>query len=306
MRIVAFTILEKEYAIEIKDVIQVIRMEEITPIPQAPDFVEGVIIWHGKVTPLVSLRKKFGLEKGNPGKSDRILITRFHEHHIGILVDRLTDVLNLETPQLESPGALLRETNYLVGVVHIGSRLILLMDVEKLLSAEERSSIDKMMTGSKDGIMEERRPQDTLRVLSFSLNGETYCIKITEAKRVFTPGIVTWVPDAPHFVKGVTNLHGTIVPLIDIRPFLGLPSGEVTRSSKVIVTEMDEGLVGIVVDRIFEAREIKRESIQLPLATLHGKPLELTLGQIQSESGIAAFLDLNKILGLEEFRHKGG
>lgn len=306
MKIVAFTILEKEYALEIKNVIQVIRMKEITPIPQTPDFVEGVIIWHGKVMPLISLHKKLSLEKQNPNKLNRIIITRFHEHHIGIIVDQLTDVLNLEAANLEPPGALLREANYLVGVGNIGKRLILLMDVEKLLSTQERSSIDKIMVESKDEPFEGKVAKDTLRVLSFSLNEENYCIKITEAKKVFTPGIVTCVPNAALFVKGVTNLHGTIIPLVDIRPFLGLTGGEVTQTSKVIVTEIEDGLIGIVVDKIFEAREIEKDSIQLPLATLRGKLLELTLGQVQSDSGIAAFLDLNKILGLEEFYPKGG
>ena len=298
MKIVAFTIIEKEYALEIKNVSQVIRMKEITPIPQTPDFVEGVIIWHGKVMPLISLHKKFSLEKQGLNKLNRIIITRVHGHHIGIIVDQVTDVLNLEAANLEPPGALLREANYLVGIGKIGERLILLMDVEKLLSPQERSSIDKIMIESEDEPFEEKVAKDTLRVLAFSLDKENYCIEITEAKEVFTPGIVTRVPNAASFVKGVTNLHGAIIPLIDIRPFLGLAGGEVTQTSKVIVTEIKDGLVGIVVDKIFEAREIEKDSIQPPLATLQGKMLELTLGQVQSESGIMAFLDLKKILGV--------
>jgi chemotaxis signal transduction protein len=79
-----------------------------------------------------------------------------------------------------------------------------------------------------------------------------------------------------------------------------------TQTSKVIVTEIKDGWVGIVVDKIFEAREIEKNSIRPPLATLQGKILELTLGQIQSNSGITAFLDLGKLLESEEFKHKGG
>ena len=306
MKIVAFTIIEKEYALEIKNVIRVIRMKEITPIPQTPDFVEGVILWHGKVMPLISLHKKFSLEKQDPNKLNRIIITRLHKHHIGIIVDQLTDVLNLEAANLESPGALLKEANYLVGVAKIEKRLILLMDVEKLISPQERSIIDKIMIESENEPFQERVAKDILRVLAFSLNEEDYCIEITEAKKVFTPSIVTRVPNAAPFVKGVTNLHGTIIPLIDIRPLLGLAGGEVTPTSKVIVTEIKDGWVGIVVDKIFEAREIEKDSIQPPLATLQGKLLELTRGQVQSDSGITALLDLNKILGLEEFKHRGG
>ncbi|MEW6376186.1 MAG: chemotaxis protein CheW, partial [Thermodesulfobacteriota bacterium] len=306
MKIVAFTILDKEYALEIKEVSRVIRMKEITPIPQAPDFVEGVIIWHGKVTPLISLHKKFGLKKHGPNKLNRIIITRFHGQHIGIIVDQVTDVLYLEAANLEPPGALFREANYLVGVGKIGKRLILLMDIEKLLSQQERSSIDKIIIESEDEQFEEKGAKNTLRILGFSLDEENYCIEITGVKEVFTPGIVTSVPNAASFVKGVTNLHGAIISLIDIRPFLGLAGGEVTQTSKVIVAEIEDGLVGIVVDKIFEAREIEKDSIQPPLATLQGKMLELTLGQFQSETGIMVFLAFKNILGSEEFKHKGG
>jgi chemotaxis signal transduction protein len=82
-----------------------------------------------------------------------------------------------------------------------------------------------------------------------------------------------------------------------------LAGGELTQTSKVIITEMNDGWMGLVVDKIFEAREIEKDSIQPPLATLHGKLLDLTLGQVLSESGVMALLDLKKILGLEELRH---
>lgn len=306
MKIVAFTITEKEYALEIKSVSQVIRIKEITPIPQTLDFVEGVILWQGKVTPLISLHKRFRLEKQDSNILNRIIITGIHGSHIGVIVDQVTDVLNLEAANLEPPGALFREANYLVGIGKIGKRLILLADVEKLLSPQERSSIQEIIIESEDRPFEEKVAKDTLRVLAFSLNEENYCIEITEAKKVFTPGIVTRVPNAAPFIKGVTNLHGTIIPLIDIRPFLGLAGGEVTQTSKTILAEVKDGLVGIVVDKIFEAREIEKDSIQPPLATLKGKMLELTLGQVQSKSGVMALLDLNKIFGLEEFKYQGG
>ncbi len=306
MKIVAFTIIDKEYAIDIKNVIQVISLKEITPIPQAPDFVEGIIVWQGRVMPLISLHKRFGLERQGPMKLDRVIITTFYKHHVGIIVDQFTGVLNLGTANLEPSGELLKEANYLVGVGKIGKRLILLMDVEKLLSAEERSNIDKMMIESKDEPVEEKRAKNKLRVLGFRLNEENYCVEITEAVKVFAPGLVSRVPNAVPFIKGLTNLHGTIVPLIDIRPFLGLAGGEVTQSSKVIITELKDGWVGLVVDKIFEAREIEKDSIQPPLATLQGKPSELTLGQLQSDWGIMALLDLKKILGLEEIMQKGG
>ncbi|MFB3883926.1 MAG: chemotaxis protein CheW [Thermodesulfobacteriota bacterium] len=306
MKVIAFTILDKEYGIEIKNVVQVISLKELTPIPQAPNFVEGITIWHGRIMPLISLHKRFGLKEKDPMKLDRVIIAKFYERQIGIIVDQFRGVLNLGSKNLESPGSLLQEASYLVGVGKIGNRLILLMDVERLLSAQERSEVEKMMVESEKKPSEEKSAKNTLRVLGFCLNDENYCVEIREAVRVFTPGLVTRVPNASAFIKGLANLHGTIIPLIDIRPFLGLTGGELIRTSKVIITEMSDGWMGLVVDKIFEAREIEKDSVQPPLATLQGKLLELTLGQVRSESGVMALLDLRKILALEELRHEGG
>lgn len=154
----------------------------------------------------------------------------------------------------------------------------------------------------------ERQKKDTLRVLAFSLDKENYCIDITQAREVFTPGSVTRVPNTASFVKGVTNLHGDIIPLVDIRFFLGLAGSDVTHNAKAIVAEIEGGFVGVVVDKIFAAREIEKSSIQPPLATLKGRVLDFTIGQIENENGIIALLDLKKILGSEEFisTNKGG
>src|SRR3972149_5988754 len=70
-----------------------------------------------------------------------------------------------------------------------------------------------------------------------------------------------------------------------------------------ITAEIEDGLIGVVVDKIFEAMEVERDSVQPPLATLEKGLLELTIGQVRSESGIMAFLDLKKILELEGLRH---
>lgn len=165
---------------------------------------------------------------------------------------------------------------------------------------------EKIIIESTDAQFDEGPAKETLRILAFTLDKENYCIEITNAKEVFTPGLITFVPNAPGFLRGVTNLHGTIIPLIDLRPLLGLAAGEVSQSSKVIVAEVKDGLVGIIVDRIYAASKIEKELIQPPLATLQGKILEYTVGQVRLEAGIMALLDLKKILGSVEFKNSGG
>ena len=144
MHIVIFTIAEKEYGIDIKQVRQVTRTQEVIPIPDAADFVEGVINLRGKVIPLVNLRKKFGLEKEEAKSANRIIITDINKHGIGILVDRVVDVLVVDEGSVTTPDEVLKDAQYLTGVAKVGNRLILMIDIHKVLTSEDQNGIDKV------------------------------------------------------------------------------------------------------------------------------------------------------------------
>ncbi|MFA6320361.1 MAG: chemotaxis protein CheW [Candidatus Omnitrophota bacterium] len=148
-----------------------------------------------------------------------------------------------------------------------------------------------------------REVKKTVRVLSFSLGSEHYCIDITDAKEVFRPSAITKVPNAPAFIFGITNIHGEIIPLIDIRYFLGLASKEGLGSTKVIVTDVMASHVGVVVDEVNEAIDIEEDSIQPPLATIKGSLAVFTKGQVQIGNDIIVLLDLKKILNCKEMEN---
>ena len=145
----------------------------------------------------------------------------------------------------------------------------------------------------------QKETKKTVRVLTFSLGTEHYCINITDAKEVFKPVFITKVPNTPPFIIGVTNLHGEAVPLIDIRYFLGLQSKEGLASNKVIVTDILSNVVGVVVDEMGEALDIEEGSIQPPLATIKGASAAFTKGEVQLGKEIFVLLDLKKILSCE-------
>ena len=148
----------------------------------------------------------------------------------------------------------------------------------------------------------------TIRVLSFRLGTEHYCIDIADAKEVFSPISITRVPNTPAFIIGVTNLHGEIVPLVDIKYFLGLEQKEGFNGTKVITTDIRGNVIGLVVDDVNAARDIEEESIQPPLATIKGRLAEFTSGQIEIGKGIFIIINIKKILNCEEMGNlnKGG
>lgn len=141
MKIIIFKILEKEYAINVLNVIQVVRRRPIITVPEAVNFIEGVIAWRGKVVPLVNLRKKFASAASDFAPASRFIITKVKEHNLGIIVDSVTDVLTVSDESVEAPDEVLKDALYLEGVIKFNQRIILLIDIEKLFSQEEESSI---------------------------------------------------------------------------------------------------------------------------------------------------------------------
>lgn len=141
MHLLCFNLADKEYAVNIDSVREVRRIKGITPIPKTLDFIEGVISLRGHVTPIINLRKKLGLPSAGKPNFNRVLITESHNHILGIAVDGVIGVISLDETNIEPPDEVIGKAEYLIGVGKIGKRLILVADIEKLLSGEERTDI---------------------------------------------------------------------------------------------------------------------------------------------------------------------
>ncbi len=141
MHLLCFNLKDKEYAVNIDGVREVRRIKAVTPIPGTLDFIEGVVSLRGKVVPIVNLRKKLGLDSEHGTVFHRVLIVEAHSHILGIAVDSIVGVITVDPANIEAPDEILRKAEYLVGVTKIGKRLILVADIEKLLSLEDKTGL---------------------------------------------------------------------------------------------------------------------------------------------------------------------
>ena len=144
MNLIIFTAGDKEYAADIRQVRQVIRLREVTVIPEAPDFVEGVIGLHHRAVSLISMRKKLGYEKRERNKSNRIIIAQINSHMVGMVVDKVIDVVAVGAESIELPDEVLKEARCLTGIAEIQERLIPIIDIAKLLTHKDKIQIAKV------------------------------------------------------------------------------------------------------------------------------------------------------------------
>ena len=136
---VTFFLDNEKYGIKVMQVQEVLRMTEIAPVPGAPQFVLGIINLRGNVVTVIDSRKRFGLPDKEPDDSTRIVIIEAGEHVVGILVDSVAEVVDLRTSEIETaPNVGTDESSkYIQGVSSQTEELLILVDVDKLLSDEE-------------------------------------------------------------------------------------------------------------------------------------------------------------------------
>ena len=117
---------------------------------------------------------------------------------------------------------------------------------------------------------------------------------------------ITRIPQTPHYVKGLINLRSTVIPVIDLRIRFGLPEGDVTDESRIMVLQVAGKTIGIVVDAVSEVLRVKQDQIAPPPPTVAGLGREYLTGLVKLEKQLLILLDIDKMLGAEERNRAGG
>jgi purine-binding chemotaxis protein CheW len=142
LQLVSFNLGNEEYAVDILKVQEINRMVEITTIPNAPSYVEGVINLRGKVIPVINLRKKFGLELKEMDAHSRIIVVDVGKT-VGLIVDSVSEVLRLSSDTVEPPPPMTGSgsSEYILGIGKLQDRLLILLDIDSLLKRGDNGSL---------------------------------------------------------------------------------------------------------------------------------------------------------------------
>ena len=144
IQLVTFRLGEEEYGVDILKVHEINRMMDITSVPNAPNCIEGVINLRGKVIPVINLRRKFGLPHKQADARSKIVVVDIGTS-AGMIVDSVSEVLRISSDIVEPPPLMTTGVNseYIRGVGKLKDRLLILLDIEKLLGAEEKANTSK-------------------------------------------------------------------------------------------------------------------------------------------------------------------
>ena len=147
IQLVSFSLDQEEYGVEVLKVREIIRMNNITHMPNTPHYVEGIINLRGKVIPIISMRKKFGLNLTDNNSHTRIMIMDIGGELMGFIVDAVSEVIRISGSEIQpSPsvaaGGL--DQDCIAGVINMSERLLVLLDLDRMFTNDEKQYFDSI------------------------------------------------------------------------------------------------------------------------------------------------------------------
>jgi len=142
IQLVTFRVGPQELALDILQIERILRYSAPAPLPQAPDFLEGVVPYEGGAVPVVDLRKRFGLEAG-VREETRLMVLDLEHQRVGVLVDEVREVMRVDSTTITAPGPMVSglAAAYIAGIVTRPGRTIIILNARKLLSSTERLAL---------------------------------------------------------------------------------------------------------------------------------------------------------------------
>ena len=284
-RLVSFSVAGQEYGIDIADVQEIVQVpEHITVMPNVPRHVLGLISLRQRLLPLVSLRSLFVLPDEAMGEHHRIVVISLPGgSQVGLVTDAVKEVLSVPASETEPMPGILAQDEQLQEFSSIcrldgGKRLVSIISTDRLLgltsirdaldaaahhaqtSATPHEETTAMPDHSSNNAM--ASTDDDAQVVIFRLAEEEFAVPIMSVQEIVrVPDSLTRVPKTPHFVEGVINLRGTVLPVIDQRTRLDMPAIERNDRQRIMVYLLGGMRTGFIVDSVAEVLRIPRSQL---------------------------------------------
>jgi purine-binding chemotaxis protein CheW len=282
---VTFLIGDDVFAVDMAPVQEIIRVPSIVRVPLAPASLDGLSNLRGKVLPIISLRRIFGITDSAYDDSTRAIVIDMGQP-LGFVVDRVASVINVEPEKIEDVTEIKSTINseLLIGILKnvSGYPMVMVLDFNKLITNEfsgieslvrsvsaQQLNLDQQHLDEDDELSNERQ------LVSFSVASQEYAVDINNVQEIVqVPESIVHVPKADTHVLGIMTLRDRLLPLVSLRSLFHLPVQPLDERSRVVVVALHGMSVGVVTDSVSEVLRVPLEFID-PIPPLLAKDTSL-------------------------------
>jgi len=321
---ITFTLSEKHYAMPAENIIEIVQLPAITLLEKAPDYIIGLLNLRGSIVNIIDLSMILGFNRKVYSSECQVLILNANDKKIGIIIDSVKDVIQLEKKLIE-PLPYNSKDHLVSGIYKDDAGLVAFLDFDKIAKVVENFEINEIDVNlhentqsalfpidkqsaeifAKRAIKLQKELRDVTNSLnyqddyciSFLLNNEIFCInlkfvrEITKLKNIS----LSKIPCVPDFIIGIMNLRGDFVSIVDIKQFLNIPKTEITEKTKIIVIRTENIQIGLLVDDVLGIENIPNDKFCHNMPSKYEKN-NFTLAEVMHNDKIMCIFDLKKFI----------
>ncbi|MCP4751114.1 MAG: hypothetical protein GY866_09485 [Proteobacteria bacterium] len=266
--LVGFSISGEHYTLESIYVEEIVLLPEITVVPDMEAFVEGIFYLRESVTPLIRLGERLGLGEKRPGSDSQVIILKksLFGIRVGLIVDDIREVFFIEEDKIVSPPVNLNkeQSEQLKGVFKATfdktDAITMVLDLEKIFSLEEQHRLKQLDQRIEREDIEEKEQERPVAILEFMLANERYAVKVSETEKIIHIQDMEPVPKSPPFIKGIFNLRGEVVSVVDLPMLVGNDDFRATKDARIVVVRAGNEIAGLLVEKVLGIRKIALSS----------------------------------------------
>jgi len=229
-QLVVFSLADEEFGVDIHNVKEIVRLPDITPIPRSPAYVAGICNLRGMVLPVIDTRKRFALQPIEANDRTRLLVVESGGVLTSMVVDSVREVRRVKRGLIEPPPEVCRgiDRQFLNGVVKVdeGKRLILMLDLSEvvLVDASRAGAESKTRTEQAQSAGAANLSAEEEQLVSFRVAEDEYAFHIEKVREILKVSSITAVPNVPDYVIGLFTIRNHLLPILDLRRLLGMPT----------------------------------------------------------------------------------
>jgi len=268
--LVGFAIGRERFAIESLKVEEIIQMPEITPVPEMDNFVEGIFHLRESVIPVIRIGQRMEVVGKDIDETCPVIIVLIEGVKVGLIVDMITEVYLVKENEVIDPPITLnqKQLDQLRGVIKLeregGTQIVMLLKLEELFSFEEHDALRGLEENADDQDALIGEQEEEVPILEFILNEEKYAIEVASANEIIPVGEIVNIPKSPEFIRGVINLRGDVISVVDLPKLVGKDQETFAETSKILIVDTGTEVAGLIVDQVSGIRKALLSSFEPP------------------------------------------
>jgi len=250
----------QNYALNIANIQEIIRFSDFSTVPSESDDVLGIINLRNEIIPIINIQKLLKAESKEIDDETKIMIAYNSGFKFGFIVDKILSVISVNEYEIKPLPTIANYKDIFTGTIKSDERMFIILSINKIFE-KVSSAIYEEIKNQGEEALEMLKTSDEKQVVLFEINNQKFAIDIQKVKEINRIPSIVKVPNEKVYLKGIANLRGDIIAIIDLGILLYGGETQINDSSRVIIVELRGERFGILAKKVLSVSKVSAENI---------------------------------------------